>query len=147
MKGRVSALTPDEDFFAEPPGPDLLEEPRNRLVARLPNADAAALALAELTGAGFPRDEVFVISGDEGLRRMDPEGQHHGLKGRLIRAVDYMTYGEIIAEDAAHLEAGGAIISLPGDDEDERDRAVTVLRAHDASRIRYWGQSTFEDIV
>jgi hypothetical protein len=142
----VSALTL-EDFFAEPPGPDLLSEPRHRLVARLSDPDAAASAFADLIGAGFRTDEVFVISGDEGIRRFDPTGQHHGLKGRVVRAVDYLTYGELIEEDTAHLEAGGVIISLPARDQNERERAEEVLRARHASRMRYWGDWTFEDII
>jgi hypothetical protein len=42
-----------EDIFAEPPGPDLLREPRHRVVARLPDPDSAASAMADLTNAGF----------------------------------------------------------------------------------------------
>ena len=79
-KGLVTALTP-EDLFAEPPGPDMFTEPRHRFVARLADPDEAASALVDLTSAGFRRDEVFVISGDEGIRRMDPAGLDHGLKG------------------------------------------------------------------
>jgi len=133
--------------FAEPPGPDMFTEPRHRFIARLPDPDEAASALVDLTSAGFRRDEVFVISGDEGIRRMDPAGLHHGLKGRLVRAVDYLTYGEMIEEDAAHLEAGGVIISLPARDQNERGHAEEVLRARHASGMRYWGDWTFEDII
>jgi hypothetical protein len=136
-----------EDIFAEPPGPDLLREPRHRVVARLPDPDSAASALADLTNAGFRAEEVFVISGEEGIRRIDPAGLHHGLKGRVIRAADYLTYGELIAEDTAHLEAGGVIVSLPARDADERERAERVLRARDASQMRYWGEWTFEDVI
>lgn len=145
-KGLVIALTP-EDIFAEPPGSDLLAEPRHRLVARLPDLDEAGSALAEMTSAGFRTDEVFVICGDEGIRRLDPAGRHHGLKGRVVRAVDYLTYGERIEEEAAYLEAGGVIISLPARDQNERERAENVLRARHASRMRYWGDWTFEDII
>jgi len=145
-KGLVSALAP-EDLFAEPPGPDMFTEPRHRFIARLPDPDEAASALVDLTSAGFRRDEVFVISGDEGIRRMDPAGLHHGLKGRLVRAVDYLAYGEMIEADAAHLEAGGVIISLPARDQNERGHAEEVLRARHASGMRYWGDWTFEDII
>ena len=145
-KGLVTALTP-EDLFAEPPGPDMFTEPRHRFVARLPDPDEAASALVELTSAGFRTDEVFVVSGDQGIRRMDPSGLHHGLKGRLVRAVDYLTYGEMMEEDSAHLEAGGVIISLPARDQNERERAEQVLRARHASRMRYWGDWTFEDVM
>jgi hypothetical protein len=140
-----SALTP-EGLYAEPPGPDLLQEPRHRLVARLADLDHATSALADLKSAGFRTDEVFVVSGEEGVRRLDPEGLHHGLKGRVVRAVEYLTYGERLEEEAAHLETGGVIVSLPARDAAERERAEEVLRAHDASRMRYWGHLTFEDI-
>jgi hypothetical protein len=139
-------LTP-EDLFSEPPGPDLLTEPRHRLVARLADLDEAASALAEMTSAGFRTDEVFVITGDEGVRRLDPAGLHHGLRGRLVRAVDYLTYGERLEEEAAYLEGGGVILSVPARDQSERKRAEEVLRARHASRMRYWGEWTFEDII
>jgi hypothetical protein len=65
----------------------------------------------------------------------------------VVRAVDYLTYGERIEEEAAYLEAGGVIISLPARDQNERERAENVLRARHASRMRYWGDWTFEDII
>ena len=90
----MSALSND-DLFAEPPGPDLLPEPKHRLVARLPDPDKAASALADLASAGFPADEVFVIQGDEGIRRIDPAGVDHGLKGRVVRAAEKLALGPI----------------------------------------------------
>jgi hypothetical protein len=69
------------------------------------------------------------------------------LTGRVIRARDYLTYGELIDEDAAHLEAGGVIVSLPARDAGERERAERVFRGRDASQMRYWGEWTFEDVI
>jgi hypothetical protein len=63
------------------------------------------------------------------------------------RAVDYLTCGEMMEEDSAHLEAGGVIISLPARDQNERERAEQVLRVRHASRMRYWGDWTFEDVM
>jgi hypothetical protein len=143
----VSALSND-DLFSEPPGPDLLPEPKHRLVARLPDPDKAASALADLARAGFPADEVFVIKGDEGIRRIDPAGVHHGLKGRVVRAAEKLALGpELFEEDAAHLKAGGVIVSVPARDPDERERAENILRVHDPSRMRYWGSLAHEDII
>jgi hypothetical protein len=45
----------------------------------------------------------------------------------VIRARDYLTYGELIDEDAAHLEVGGVIVSLPARDAGERERAERVF--------------------
>jgi hypothetical protein len=143
----VSALSND-DLFAEPPGPDLLTEPKHRLVARLSDPDKAASTLADLASAGFPADEVYVICGDEGIRRIDPTGVHHGLMGRVVRAAEKLALGpELFEEDAAHLQAGGVIVSVPARDPDERERAESILRVRDPSRMRYWGYWEHEDII
>ncbi len=142
----MSTLSID-DLFAEPPGPDLLTEPRHRLVAWLPDPDNAASAFADLTSAGFQTDEVFAICGDEGIRRIDPAGVHHGLRGRVIRAVENMTLGPDFEEAAAHLQVGGVIMSVPARDPDERARGENVLRVHRPSRMRYWGYWEHEDVI
>lgn len=136
-----------EDMFAQPPGRGLLKEPIDRLVARLPGPDDAAGAMSDMRDAGVELDEVFIICGDEGVRRLDPSGRHHGLKGRLIRTIQYVTsYGNLIEEDAAHVEAGGVIVTMPAETPDERRAAEDILRQHNASRMRYYSGSTVEDL-
>lgn len=76
-----------EELFVAPPGPDLLIEPKHRLIARLPSVDQAASSVRAMQEAGMSTDQVYTICGEEGIRRLDPAGQHHGLKGRLVRAV------------------------------------------------------------
>ncbi len=137
-----------EELFVAPPGPDLLIEPKHRLIARLPDVDQAASAIRALKDAGMPTDHVYTICGEEGIRRLDPTGRHHGLKGRLVRAAQFVaSYGELIEDDASHLEGGGVILSLPAADPKERQQALEILRAHDASRMRYFADTTYEDLV
>jgi hypothetical protein len=141
-------VTQPEDLFGPPPAPDLLREPRHQLVARLPGPDEAMSALSELSNAGISTAEAFVVCGDEGVRRLDPTGRHHGLKGRLVRAVQYVTsYGDLIEEDAQHLETGGVIVVLPAEDPHARAEALRILRAEQASRVRYYGDTTYEDLA
>ena len=137
-----------EELFVAPPGPDLLREPDQQLVARLPSVDQAASAVRALREAGIPTDQVYAIYGEEGIRRFDPTGRHHGLKGRLVRAAQFVaSYGELINEDASHLEGGGVILLVPAADPAARQQAQETLRAHGASAMRYFGDKSYEDLL
>jgi hypothetical protein len=147
MYARYGDQVQPEELFVPPPGPDLLREPRHRLLARLPGLDKVAPALAALDDVGIQTDEAYVICGDEGIRRLDPTGKHHGLKGRLIRAVQFVTsYGDLIQEDADFLGAGGVIVTIPAEDPDDRERVQEILRAHGAFRMVYFGDATYEEL-
>ncbi len=137
-----------EELFVAPPGPDLLIEPRRRLIARLPDVDQAASAVRALQDVDIPTDRVYTICGEEGIRRLDPTGRHHGLKGRLVRAVQFVaSYGELIEDDASHLRGGGVLLSVPAADPNERQKALEIMRAHGASGMRYFGDTTYQDLV
>jgi hypothetical protein len=134
------------DLFIPKPE-SLLSEPRHRVVARLAGPDEAAAALGALIDAGIPSDELFVVCGEEGARRLDPTGRYHGVKGRLVRAAQTIfSAGGEIAEDAAHLEAGGGLVIAPAHDPDERKIATEVLRDHGGTGMRYFGTTTWEEI-
>jgi len=135
-----------DELFA-PSDDQLAKTPRHRVLARLPGPDDAVAVVEALTKAGIPAAEVFVLCGPAGALRLDPSGRHHGLKGRLIRSVQAVTaYGDEIYDDAAHLAAGGVIISTPARNPDEREVAQRVLRHHGATEMRYFGESTFEEV-
>lgn len=135
-----------EELFVRPPE-SLAHEPRHRVIAHLPGPDEATAAVSALIDTGIPATEIFVVCGEEGARRIDPSGKHHGLKGRLVRAAETVFSAEdTIKEDTAHLDAGGVIISAPADDADERKRALHALRVHGGSDMRYYGATTWEDV-
>jgi hypothetical protein len=136
----------DDDLFVAPPE-DLVREPRHRVVARLSGPDEAAAAIRAMQDAGISNDEVYVLCGEAGARRLDPTGKHHGLKGRLVRAVETIaSEGGRIQEDADHLAAGGVLMSAPARDDHERHVVQQALRANGATRMRYYGAATFEDV-
>jgi hypothetical protein len=135
-----------DELFA-PSDHELAMSPRHRVLARLPGPDDAVEVVEALTKAGIAADDVFVLCGPQGARRLDPSGRHHGLKGRLVRSVQAVTaYGDAIYDDAAHLDAGGVLITAPARDPGEREVAERVLRHHGASAMRYFGGSTFEEV-
>jgi hypothetical protein len=138
--------THEPEFFA-PPLPDLLRTPSHRVVGVLPGPDEATASLLELSEAGFARDEIHAICGEEGVRRLDPTGKHHGLRGRLIRAVGNVAAADDTLFDYADdLAAGAVIVSVPALDDETQSRAAHLLREHGATKMRYFGTATITEL-
>lgn len=137
----------DDAMFNATPGEDLLRTPRNRVLGWLAGPDEAVTAIAELEAAGFDRDEIYVISGDEGVRRLDPTGRHHGLRGRVIRVAQGVTsIGDDLVGVAEHVAAGGVVVSVPARDDDEATNGARVLRAQGVERMRRFDSVTYTDL-
>jgi hypothetical protein len=135
-----------DDIFATPPD-DLIRQPRHRVVARLPGPDEALTAIDAMVDTGIAKSDVYVLCGPEGIRRIDPSGRHHGLKGRIVRTVETIASADdLFVEAADHLAAGGVLVSAPATDDDERKTVQRVLRENGGTAMRYYGALTSEDV-
>ena len=112
----------------------------------VPGLDEAAASLAELSEAGFAPEEIHAICGEEGVRRLDPSGKHHGLRGRLIRVVETVSTDDTLSDYADDLAAGAILVSVPARDDDEQSRAAHVLREHGATKMRYFGTAATTEL-
>lgn len=125
------------------PESDSLAFPDDTLVGIVDDPDAAEAAVADLIQTGVPEDEINVLCGDQGARRLDPSGKRHGTLGRLRRIIQ--TFGdqekEVVKKQADELRAGNFLISAPADD-DERDRVAAVLTRHGGRFINHYGKWT-----
>jgi hypothetical protein len=138
--------THEPEFFAPPP-PDLLRARWHRVVGVLPGLDEAAASLVDLSEAGFADEEIHAISGEEGVRRLDPTGKHHGLRGRLIRTVENVAADDdILFGYADDLAAGAVLVSVPAPDDETRTRAAHVLHEHGGEKVRYFGPATITEL-
>ena len=136
----------DPEFFA-PPAPELLRTPSHRVIAALPGPDEATASLLDLSEAGFAREDIYAICGEVGVQRLDPSGKHHGLRGRLIRAVENVSSADdTLFEYANDLAAGAVLVSVPALDDQAQSRAAHILRDHGASRMRYFGTATITEL-
>ena len=61
--------------------------PTNRVVGTIADAQHADVAVKALMEAGFDRNSIDVLNGEEDLTRLDPTGTEHGVLERLQRAV------------------------------------------------------------
>lgn len=112
-------------------------------------ADLAALEAAgeRLEQAGFDADHYDVLSGDQGLARLDADGEQHGKAGSLIRRVQGIVTdeGDHVRRYAEHLRQGHYVIGVDvGDDEAAKTRAASVLHASGAQFVNFYAADYFE---
>jgi hypothetical protein len=80
-------MTESEIVLREPPE-DLPKYRPNTLIALLDEEGKVRAAIEELTAAGFPGEEIYVLGGKQGAKKLDPSGEGHGVRGRLLRLLE-----------------------------------------------------------
>jgi hypothetical protein len=133
------------ELFRELPD-DLLTLRPNTLMAALDDITEVTAAIDELAAAGFPKEEICVLGGKEGAEKLDPKGEKHGLRGKLIRLLE--RFGEetlLLEQHAEHLEGGGFSIIVPATDE-QVETAADVLARHGGHHMYHLGEGHWEPI-
>ncbi|MFN2556899.1 MAG: hypothetical protein ABR592_08505 [Nitriliruptorales bacterium] len=129
----------------EPPD-ELITYPYDRVKALLDNPDQVNAAIEELVDAGFDREKIFVLCGPLGADRLDVDGRHHGLRGRIYRFVEQLgDVRENLQQSADHLKAGGFWLTVPADEEN-MSRVAEILSKHGAHDMVHYGQWHHEQL-
>ena len=138
-------MTEASDVLREPPE-DLLTYRPDTIIALLDDEDEARKAIEELTDAGFPGKEIYVLRGKAGAEKLDPTGKGHGVRGRLLRLME--RFGEetrLLEQHAAHLERGGFAMAVPAADE-QVAKAWEILARYGAHDAYHLGKGHWEPI-
>jgi uncharacterized protein (TIGR02246 family) len=124
--------------------------PTNRVVGTIADAEHAGAAVKALVEAGFDRQAIDVLHGDEDLSRLDPTGADHGVLERLQRAL-IRTGGP--AEEYKHLmhhvedvRAGRFVIMVLAPDREGRTIAAGILNAHSAEFVGFYGRWAWQEL-
>ncbi|MGH9035429.1 MAG: hypothetical protein ACRD0O_06665 [Acidimicrobiia bacterium] len=129
--------------FPEPPE-GLLKAPVDRVIAHLDTPDAVVAAIDDLAEAGFDRDEIYVLCGQQGAERLDVSGRHHGLGGRIYRFLEWLgDEHEVLLKSEQHLAAGGLVMGVPAD-EDVKEAASRILRERGGHEIYHFGKTDWQ---
>ncbi len=103
-------------------------------------------SLAEQTGVDS--DDIKVYEGREGYKEIDPTGKHHGLKGKLIRALQ--NFGEElprIRQFAEHMKLGHIGFAIPYRDNQHKDELLVLLKASPARELLYTTATNFYEVT
>ena len=125
--------------------------PTNRVVGTIASAEHADAAVKSLVEAGFERQAIDVLSGQEDLSRLDPTGSEHGVLERLQRAL--IRAGRP-AEEYKHLmrhvedvRAGRFVVMVLAPEREARTIAADILSAHRAEFVGFYGRWAWRGVA
>jgi uncharacterized protein (TIGR02246 family) len=118
--------------------------PTNRVVGTIADAAQAHAAVEALVTAGFDRQSIDVLHGQDDLSRLDPTGAEHGLLERLQRAL-IRTGGPVeeykhLTHHVEDLRAGRFVIMVLAPERDLRIVAADILNGHGAEFVGFYGR-------
>jgi hypothetical protein len=135
-----------ESFDFPPPPDDFLTYKDNRVISIFDDPRSVRAAIDELVKAGFPAEDIYVLSGPEGAARLDLSGEHHGLRGRIYRFIERLgDERQWLEQQSALMKRGGLGVSLPADDESKAS-AAEILTRHGGQHTAHFGKAHWETL-
>jgi len=123
--------------------------PTNRVAGTITDADSARKAVDDLVVAGFDRDAIDVLHGEQDLRRLDPTGGEHGLFAKLQRSLVRGAVGSEFKHLTHHVDdvrAGRFVVMVLAREPRARDVAAEILHAHGAEFVGFYGRWAYESL-
>ncbi len=121
----------------------------NRVVGTVGNADKARDAIDALLRAGFDREHIDVLHGEEDLRRLDPTGAAHGFLAQfqrtLIRTFDLEEFKHL-THHVADVRAGRFVITVLTKRRVLRIVAADILHQFGAEFVGFYGRWAWEEL-
>jgi uncharacterized protein (TIGR02246 family) len=128
---------------------DFIRYPTNRVVGTVGDAAKAGTVIDALLRAGFSREDIDVLHGEEDLHRLDPEGVGHGLlaqfQRRLISTLELEEFKHLThyVED---VRAGRFVIMVLTKRRALRGAAADILHQHGAEFVGFYGRWSCEEL-
>ena len=120
--------------------------PTHHLVGLLTEKSEVPAIRRVLESAGVDLAGVEILCGERGAAILDEHGLYHGLRGRIVRAVQRLGYDQETLEtyDEA-LRHGDLLMRIPAPPVD-RYRIAALLQLHQVHHMGYFGREWFEQI-
>ena len=127
--------------------PDRPPYPLEMVAGTFGDEPSVERAVETLQREGFQPDDYDVLHGAKDADSLDVTGEAHGLRGRLIRALQAASSNDLdhVRHHARHLRTGGYVIGVEvGEDEDAKRRAANALRAGGGEFLHYYADLYIE---
>jgi hypothetical protein len=119
---------------------EFIAYPTNRVVGTVDDPGAAQAVVESLSQAGFDIEEIEVLYGEEGARRLDPTGKEHGVLARVQRTVLHMNDEvEYLRHHMEDILAGHFVIMVLAKEPEKREKVREILKSHGGHFIRFFG--------
>jgi hypothetical protein len=128
-------------------GDKFISYPMNRVVGTIDDPAEAQAAIEALLEAGFKLEEIDVLYGEEGMRRLDPTGKEHGLLARFQRAVlQYNEERKYIRHHEEDIRAGHFVIMVLAGELERRETVKEILQSHSGHFIVFYGRWAMQSL-
>ena len=122
---------------------DFIAYPTNRVVGTLGDADKARAAIDALLRAGFDRQHIDILHGEQDVQRLDPTGAEHGFLAQfqrtLIRTFELEEFKHL-THHVADVRAGRFVIMVLTKRRGLRMVAADILHQHGAEYVGFYGR-------
>lgn len=121
----------------------VISYPTNRVVGTVSDADKARAAIDALLRAGFDRQAIDILHGEEDLQRLDPTGAAHGFLAQfhrtLIRAFELEEFKHF-THQVEDVRAGRFVIMVLTKRRALRIVAADILHQYGADFVGFYGR-------
>ena len=130
---------------------DFIPYPTHRVVGTVADAKNAHAAINALLQAGFDRQDIDILHGDEDIQRLDPTGEEHGFLAQfqrtLIRIAGPAEEYKSLRHHVEDVRAGRFVIMVLAKERDRRMRAADILNGHGAEFVGFYGRWAWEGLT
>jgi uncharacterized protein (TIGR02246 family) len=126
-----------------------IEYATNRVVGTVADAGKAREAIDALLRAGFAREEIDILHGEEDLHRLDPTGAEHGFLAQFHRTLIRTFELEEFKHLTHHVEdvrAGRFVIMVLTKRRAQRIVAGDILHQYGAEFVGFYGRWAWEEL-
>lgn len=128
---------------------DYIGFPTNRVVGTVGDADKARDAIDALLRAGFNREDIDILHGEDDLHRLDPTGTEHGFLTQfhrtMIRSFDLEEFKHL-THHVEDVRAGRYVIMVVTKRREQRIVAGDILHQYGAEFVGFYGRWAWADI-
>jgi hypothetical protein len=126
---------------------EFISYPTNRVVGTIDEPWAAQAVVEALLEAGFNMDELDVLYGEEGIRRIDPTGKEQGLLARLQRAAFHWNEEDkYLRQHVEDIRAGHFVIMVLAKEPEKREKVRDILKSHGGHFIKFFGNWAIQSL-
>ena len=119
---------------------EFIAYPTNRVAGTVDDPRAAQAVVEALLEAGFATDEIDILYGEEGLRRLDPTGEVHGVLSRVLRAAfQWNEEDKYLRQHVEDIRAGHFVIMVLAKEPEKREKVREILKSHGGHFIKFFG--------
>lgn len=125
--------------------------PTHRVVGTIADPKEARAAIEALLVAGFERQDIDILHGEEALHRLDAAGAEHGFLAQfqrtLIRATRPAEEFKHLSHHIDDVRAGRFVIMVLAKERPKRNVAADILNSHGAEFVGFYGRWAWQSLA